>query len=70
LAEKRLSPLRRKHKYLVGYRPEGNVAYGRIIKGHDVQYAEPMTRTQARRELAKMPCKGGVIFELVPVEKL
>lgn len=58
----------RKHRFLVGYRGDHQVVYGKRcvhqLDASGVEYTEPMTRFQAERKLKKMPCKGAVIYEI------
>jgi len=68
----------RKYKYLVGYRGDGNIMYGKYHTGVNQDgrkkpcnedYAEPMTLHQAKKAVKKLPCDGAAIFELVEVEQ-
>jgi len=54
----------KKHKYLVGYRGESQVLYGKNAEKGTSQYAQPMTLNQAEWMRKKMPCKNAVIFEV------
>lgn len=55
----------RKDRYVVGYQGAGNVVYGKQFR-----FTEPLTAFQAHGTLKKMPCKGAVIFKLVPVKRV
>jgi len=66
----------RKDRYVVGYKGARNMVYGKkyFQKGRKMNmldadgFASPMTELQAKRGLKEMPCKGAVIFKLVPVD--
>jgi hypothetical protein len=60
----------RKRNYLVGYRGERQVAYGKSKNGR-VDWAEPMTLNQARKYAkSQMMNTKCFIYELVPVEEV
>jgi hypothetical protein len=67
----------KKYKYLVGYRGDNNVMYGkyhigvnqdRLLKPPNEDFSHPMTINQAKRALKKMPCRNAAIFELVEIK--
>ena len=56
---------KRRDRYLVGYLGAKNTVYGQLER-HDF-YVDPLTLHRAKQKLAKMPCAGAAIFELVPI---
>ena len=57
-----------KHKYLVGYRGDGQVLYGKNAEKGTFRYAEPLTLNQAEWFRRKMPCKKAVIFRVEEIK--
>lgn len=55
--------MRRYKLYFVGYDNDDN-----DIHGNYRSYAEPLTLTQAKREVTMFPEKGAVIYKLVKVK--
>jgi hypothetical protein len=59
----------RRHKYLVGYRGEGDAAYDMKRVKHSRHYAEPLTLFRAKQAVKELRSYDvdRVIYELVPV---
>lgn len=60
----------RKHKYLVGYRGEKQVAYDMMTEKFIRHYVEPLTLYQARRAVKHLASDDvdRIVYELVPAE--
>lgn len=62
---KRQEESKRRDRYFVGYVGAKNTMYGQLNR--QSQYADPLTLHRAKQVLAKMPCAGAAIYELVPI---
>ncbi len=58
-----MADTKRKHQYLIAYKGDGNV-----LMDAGPSYLTPMTLLQAKRELRKLPCSGGMIYKIVPAK--